>query len=104
LARHYIRGGSQLIPWNGRFLSVAHLEPIIEDKHYYRHVFLLLDQRYGIVDISEPFYVQRKGIEFVAGLASIGNHLYMSYGVGDQASFITRFPHQLLRRYIADCV
>ena len=96
-----VRGGTQLVAWNGCWLGIAHTKPLLLDKYYYCHKFVVLDHNLNVLDIGEPFFIQKRGIEFACGLARRGDDLILSYGVSDRASAYCVLPPALVDRWIA---
>lgn len=94
-----IRGGTQLIPWDGGYLSVGHItrsmlskEPIFNPTTYacerlklrhYTHVFIKYDLSGRMEKISEEFIFNVEGIEFAAGIIEHKGRVYISYGHDD---------------------
>lgn len=97
-----LRGGTPFIPWNGKYLGLAHRAPFQSDRFYYTHVFVVIDRNLRLVETSPPFFLQRRGIEFAAGLINRENELVISYGVGDQAGFVAPIPHRALQSFIVN--
>ncbi len=97
-----LRGGTPFIPWNGKYLALAHRAPFHSDRIYYSHAFVVLDRNLRLVETSTPFFLQRRGIEFAAGLINRENELVISYGVGDQAAFVASVPHRALQSLIVN--
>jgi glycosyltransferase involved in cell wall biosynthesis len=79
------RGGSQLIPYQDGWLCVIHEVIFIESapKRLYLHRFVQFTAAFAIEAVSDPFYLERKGIEVVAGLARDGDRIVASYSVRD---------------------
>jgi hypothetical protein len=83
------RGGSQVIPWKNGSLSVIHEVAHIGHKRAYEHRFVKYDDRLEIVAVSQPFIFQRRrGIEFCAGAAVVGDRLVMSFGDDDETAWL----------------
>ena len=95
------RGGTQLVPWNGFYIGVAHDALISIDKRYYCHRFLAFDQNLNVIDIGEPFFIQKRGTEFACGLARSGDDLILSYGVSDRVSAYCILPPAVIDRWVA---
>lgn len=85
-----LRGGSQLIPHHGGWLCLTH-EVTWRPERVYLHRFVAFDADFKIIALSDPFYFERVGIEFCAGLARDGNHLVASYGVNDASAHLAFF-------------
>lgn len=86
------RGGTQLIPFDNGWLALIHevqWRPA-ENRRFYFHRFVWFDDANSLGKVSRPFYFNRKGIEFAAGLAwhPDEKRLLISYGVADSQSWI----------------
>ena len=85
------RGGSQLIPFVGGWLGIIHE---VTCKQYetrsYHHRFVWFDMQHCLRCISLPFYFQRKGIEYAAGIAwhPDEKRVIISYSVADKESWL----------------
>lgn len=98
---HDARGGTQLIEYNGGYLGLVHQAPNMwNGKRSYTHSFVWFNQDLELLEISEPFYLQRKGLEFAAGICQIKGGIVVSYGVGDRACMVMKIPHQVIERYL----
>lgn len=111
----HIRGGSQLIAWEGGFLAVVHQvhkmavtapghnpmlgfwPPVVKDpvagdaKVVYLHRFAFFNHELSQVVLGEPWYFRQIGIEFCAGLAKLGpNHFAAAFGVADKEAWIAK--------------
>lgn len=84
------RGGSQLIPFDGGWLCITH-EVAWRPERVYLHRFVRLDAEFNILVISDPFYFEKVGIEFCAGIALDGNRIVASFGVNDAAAYLCFF-------------
>lgn len=79
-----LRGGSQGVRVEGGWLFVVHDVAFPGGSgRIYLHRFVLLDQHFQLISMTDPFYFERLGIEFCAGLARIGDKLVASYAVND---------------------
>lgn len=93
-------GGTPFIKLNDLFLSVAHMVPFFNNKFYYRHVFVVLDKNFEVIEISQPFFIKKRGVEFATGLEIYDDSLYLSYGVADRAGFVSKFSINNLGKYL----
>lgn len=84
------RGGSQLIPHHDGWLCLVH-EVAWRPERVYLHRFVRFDATFKIIAISDPFYFERVGIEFCAGLARDGDKLIASFGVNDASAHLAFF-------------
>lgn len=85
-----LRGGSQLIPFRNGWLCLTH-EVTWRPERVYLHRFLAFDADFKIIALSDPFYFERVGIEFCAGLARDGDRLVASFGVNDASAHLAFF-------------
>lgn len=77
----------------GGWLAVVH-QALMLGRRYYLHRFVRFDRDWNLVAVSRPFYMLRRGIEFVCGLclAHGGDHLLLSFGVNDGEAWLLRKP------------
>ena len=101
LALEHLRGGSQLVPFEGGWLAVTH-EVIALDEHQrrYLHRFVAFDRALRVAALTEPFRLSDEPIEFAAGLAyeREGDLLHVSYGVQDREAWFASFDAESVRR------
>lgn len=85
-------GSSQLIPWNAGWICVAHLagrrlkRSMKRLGPFYFHRFVLVSQEWQVTALSAPFFIEKRGLEFCAGLAVHGDRVILSYGRDDRFS------------------
>jgi len=89
IAAEHFSGGSHAIAFDDGWLAVIHEAPG-QTPRTYRHRFVWFDAAAALHRVSRPFYFQRKGIEFAAGLAwhPDGKRLLLSWGVSDGEAWI----------------
>ncbi len=78
-----LRGGSQGVRVDDGWIFVVHDVAFPGSGRVYLHRFVQLDDDLKLVSMSDPFYFERLGIEFCAGLALVGDKLVASYSVND---------------------
>lgn len=82
-------GGSQVIKVQDGYLAVVHEARQIpgDPKRFYMHRFVAWDKDFNLAKVSMPFYLDNKGIEFVAGLVldegDDRSRLILSFGERD---------------------
>lgn len=120
-AMGHIRGGSGLIPFAGGWISLVHQvyrppqtpaghnpllggwappakDPVAGDaKVVYLHQFAKFDKDLVSVALSKPFFFQRPGIEFAAGLVEWQGKLVASFGVADKEAWLAVIDPQVAR-------
>jgi tetratricopeptide (TPR) repeat protein len=92
-----LRGGSQGARVDGGWLFVVHDVAFPGDGRLYLHRFVLLNEQLKLVSMSDPFYFERLGIEFCAGLAEVEGKLVASYAVNDGAARLAIFDWERVR-------
>jgi hypothetical protein len=105
LALDGLRGGSQAIPFDldGRlgYLYVAHEAfDCGGGRRWYTHRFVWLDEGLRIQHVSDPFYLYVRGVEFVAGLARVGEELLLTFGVEDCRAMYARAPAERVKAWL----
>lgn len=86
------RGGGQVVPfrdgWLGIVHEVAHLDT---GRRAYEHRFVWWDETLTIRRWSPLFFfVERQSIEFAAGLATIDDTVFVSFGLNDAEAWLCR--------------
>lgn len=98
---HDCRGGTPLIKYDNIYLGVIHHAPNIwNGKRSYTHSFVSLTENFQLLEISEPFFLQRRGLEFAAGICKTESGILISYGVADRAVRMLEIPDGVVRRYL----
>lgn len=92
IAAQRFRGGTQLIAFAGGWLALIHEVQwrTAEKRRYYLHRFVWFDEANTLRKVSRPFFFDKKGVEFAAGLAWHPDdaRLLISYSVADSESWI----------------
>ncbi len=98
------RGGSQAIAFDGGWLALIHEARVRGKTRLYRHRFVWLDNAGRLSRVSRPFYFQKNGIEFAAGLCwhPDGKRLVMSFGVEDSEAWIATADPADVRIFLDD--
>jgi glycosyltransferase involved in cell wall biosynthesis len=102
------RGGSQAIAFDGGWLALVHevRQRDGEQRRYYQHRFVWFDANDELRGASAPFFFDRLGVEFAAGLARspCAERLLISYGVADREAFVATVDAAEVRAAIRDVV
>jgi hypothetical protein len=106
LALDHLRGGSQLVAFDGGWLHVPHEVAYLGERRCYMHRIVLLDRAFALARLSEPFYFTKRGIEFAAGLAwdAARGELIVSFGVDDAQAYVVRFNAERVRATLTQAV
>jgi predicted GH43/DUF377 family glycosyl hydrolase len=95
-----LRGGTPFITIKDKHICLGHYEPIMLDQRYYRHSFVMLDNEFNILEISRPFFIQQRGLEFATGLCVSDEIITLSYGVSDKEAHYLDFSINELQKYL----
>jgi tetratricopeptide (TPR) repeat protein len=97
-----LRGGSQALPYGSGYVALVHDVAFPGGAgRMYLHRFVQMDPTGAVVAMTDPFYFERLGIEFCAGLARVpgegrGNYEFAkfvaSYSVADASARLAVFP------------
>jgi hypothetical protein len=93
-----LRGGSQAIRVEGGWLCVVHDVAFQGSSRMYLHRFVFIDDKLELVSMTDPFYFEKLGIEFCAGLALVDGKLVASYAVNDGSARLGIFDWARVRR------
>ncbi|MEI9914878.1 MAG: hypothetical protein WDN29_02655 [Methylovirgula sp.] len=90
----FVRGGTPLIKWgDNHYIGLVHSAPrILDQRSYYTHSFIVLNDCFDVIEMSPPFFIERRGIEFACGLLHHNDHFLLSYGVSDRAAAFALIP------------
>lgn len=99
-ALDHLRGGSQLVPFDGGWLALTHEVVVLGNGRHYLHRFVWFDADFGLRRVTEPFSFSGQPIEFAAGLAwdIEGDRLLASYGVMDSQCWIAAITAAAIRK------
>lgn len=99
-----LRGGSQVIDWDGGYLAVVHevYSTYIDGKydHEYKQQFIFWDDKWNLIKCSDQFTMMGAKIEFVSGLTTIDDDVIISFGHQDSTSFVVRVSNDFIRELL----
>lgn len=100
-----LRGGSQVILLNNKYLALVHEVNLFRSETgkknaVYTHRFVVWDQNFELLEVSDSFSFLDAKIEFCCGIAEYKDHLLISFGFQDNAAFLLGMPKNLLGRYL----
>lgn len=101
LRTHDLRGGSQVVRVDGKYLALVHEARLFNSEAgrknaVYMHRFVVWDDGFGLLEVSEAFSFMGANIEFCCGMAEHGENLLISFGFQDNAAFLLGMPKKLL--------
>ncbi len=101
----YLRGGSQAVPFDDGYLVITHEVSEWDQHRDYLHRLIWFDESMVVKSYTMPFYLMKKGIEFVAGLAwhSDSRHLIVSFGLNDAEARIATVLADDVRARLVEC-
>ncbi|MBZ9711267.1 hypothetical protein LB543_31710 [Mesorhizobium sp. ESP7-2] len=106
IAAQRFRGGTQLIAFAGGWLALIHevQAPAAGKRRYYLHRFVWFDEANALRKVSRPFFFDKKGVEFAAGLAwhPDQTRLLISYSVTDSESWIATVEEAEVKSLLLD--
>ena len=95
-----LKGGSQLILWNNYYLAVVHESQHISNSIQYLHRFVLWDQNFNLISISDTFIFMDGSVEFCCGLALFDDDFFLTFGFQDNAAFLLKFPQTIINQLL----
>jgi hypothetical protein len=102
-----VRGGSQIIPFKDHYIAITHEVWLFNDRigrkdGKYMHRLVVWDKDFKVVNYSEEFSFMKGEIEFVAGMAVVGDDVLISFGFQDNAAYILKMPEVILQRMLVE--
>ena len=94
-----VRGSSPLVPWGEHFAGLTHSVTRVGERLYYSHAFVVLDGEFALIEGSEPFFLEHRGVEYVGGLIEHKGDLLVSYSVPDQGAAFCVLPYSKVSRW-----
>jgi hypothetical protein len=100
-----LRGGSQVIPLGGYYLALVHEVYMYSSEAGrknadYKHRFVVWNQDFELLEVSDAFKFMNAKIEFCCGLAECQDKLLITFGFQDNAAYLLGMPKQLLGRFL----
>jgi predicted GH43/DUF377 family glycosyl hydrolase len=100
-----LRGGSQVIRLNNHYLAIVHETFLYKSETgkknaNYNHRFVVWNQDFELIEISEKFKFMGAKIEFCCGVAEYGDNLLISFGYQDNAAYLLGMPKKILGKYL----
>lgn len=97
------RGGGQLVPFAGGYLTVVHEVAHMGNHRAYEHRWAWFDNGATLRRVSPPFaFREPRAIEFAAGLAVLGGEVVASFGVRDAEAWLVAIPCESVERLLYD--
>lgn len=102
-----LRGGSNVVRYDeGYYIMVTHEVDLFrnylnqKDAQYY-HRFVVLDDNFSTIAMSEPFKFMDSSVEFCTGLAILpSGEVLIAFGYQDNAAFVLKTDKSIIRKNI----
>jgi len=100
-----MRGGSQVIEWNGGYLTLIHETDLYNSEQgrknaTYRHRFVYWDKDFKNQKFSKLFSFLNMKIEFCCGLAAYQDDFLITFGAQDNAAYILKVSQSFVGDFI----
>jgi hypothetical protein len=100
-----MRGGSQVIEWNGGYLTLIHETELYNSEQgrknaTYRHRFVYWDKDFKNQRFSKLFSFLNMKIEFCCGLAAYQDDFLITFGAQDNAAYILKVSQSFVEDFI----
>lgn len=93
-----LRGGSQAVKIGDAWIFIVHdVAWPGGNARIYLHRFVEMDANFRVIGMSDPFYFERRGIEFCCGLGYDGKKLVASFSVEDRCAKLAIFDLEKVR-------
>jgi FkbM family methyltransferase len=106
IAAEQFRGGTQAIKFDGGWLALVHeaSSDASGGDRAHNHRFVWFDESCALRGVSRPFFLQKQGVEFAAGLAWHPDcgRLIISYAVRDGKAWIATVDAAEVRAVLED--
>jgi hypothetical protein len=98
----HFRGGASPIWFKDRWLWIVHEVFAMpgETKRKYYHRWVWSDKDFKEIEFSKPFILEKPQIEFIAGLAKLGDDVLIGYGIEDKEAWLGVVPEKEVDSYL----
>jgi len=100
-----LRGGSQVIRFNGYYFALVHETYLFKSEAgrknaKYRHRFIAWDDGWNIVKVSELFSFMEAEVEFAVGMTEYKDQMLITFGYQDNASYLIKIPAKEIINFV----
>jgi len=100
-----LRGGSQVIRYQDKYLAVLHevalySSPLKKKDGSYFHSFCLWDENFNLIKVSPRFNFLGAKIEFTCGLCEKNDDFLITFGFQDNAAFVLSVKKDFIMDFI----
>jgi hypothetical protein len=95
------RGSSQVLQWGDNRIALVHEVDLFNNElgqkdAYYYHRFLVWDNEWNIIQMSDDFHFMTERMGFSCGLAIVDDKVLMPFGHQDNSAYILEIPITVL--------
>ena len=99
------RGGSQVIPWEDKYIALIHetflfKNILVQKDAIYKHRFVIWDKNWNLLKMSDSFSFMDGDIEFACGMAFHDNSFLITFGFQDNAAFLLKVPELVVKNML----
>lgn len=100
-----LRGGSQVVPYDNKYIAILHEVDLYsseigrKDADYY-HRFVMWDQDFNLIKVSDRLRFMDAKIEFCCGLCVSGDEFLIVFGYQDNGAFLLRVKQKTFLEYL----
>lgn len=96
-----LRGGSQVLKLNNNYIAIVHETNLYKSEAgrknaTYYHRFVVWDDQFNLLKISDKFKFMDAKIEFCCGMCELDSNLYITFGFQDNAAFLLKISKDLI--------
>jgi len=101
-----LRGGSQVLPLKNNLRFCLNHETYLFQSDAgrkdgtYRHRFIVWDENWDIVKVSDQFSFMNAEIEFAVGMCEYGDDYLITFGFQDNAAYLLRVNKNIVENFI----
>ena len=92
----FYKGSTQVVSYKGHYIAMVHYNDrvVVNGMGEYRYYsrFIVWDENWNVVRMSEPFTFAGMSIEFACGLCLHNDVVYVTFSVYDNAAFVLEMP------------
>jgi len=102
-----LRGGSHVVRFGDYYICATHEVQFTPDEQgrkdgIYTHRFLVYDKDWNFVNCTPQFNLMDGKIEFITGMAKLGEDVLISFGFQDNAAYVLRLNQKSLFKFFMD--
>jgi hypothetical protein len=79
----HLRNSSGPIEWDNQYIMICHFIDNVNKYDYYNRFIILDKETKKPIKMSQTFRIENPGIEFISGMCTYKNYLYLTYGYKD---------------------